>query len=130
MHKYLLGIAIAYSALIACLSLFKIVFTSEYVPITGSDKIGHFLAYFVFTIVWFLFFFYSEKQHKEFTTALLWAAILSFLFGILMEILQATLTSYRSPEWYDVLANTSGTILAVFFLKIFKNTLVSKRVIK
>jgi len=127
-HKYLLGIAIVYSALIACLSLVRIVFTVGYVHISGSDKIGHFLAYFVFTIVWFLFFFYSERQHKQFSKALFWAAVLSFLFGVLMEVLQGTLTNYRSPEWYDVLANTSGTVLAVFFLIMLRNKLVSKRV--
>ncbi|WP_299219585.1 VanZ family protein [uncultured Aquimarina sp.] len=116
-----------YTSLIGWLSLAK-VFIPVNISIEGSDKIGHLLAYFVFTIVWFLFFFYSEKLHKKFSQSLIWASILSFLFGILMELLQAVLTSYRSPEWNDVLANTSGIIFALIILKTLKNKLVNLRI--
>ncbi|MFD2564087.1 VanZ family protein [Aquimarina rubra] len=126
MHKFLLTLAFAYTSLVSWLSLAR-VFIPIDVQITGSDKIGHSLAYFVFTIIWFLFFFYSEKQHKEFSQSLIRASVFGFLFGILMELLQALLTTYRSPEWNDVLANTSGIIFALIILKVLKNKLVSLR---
>ncbi|WP_299243992.1 VanZ family protein [uncultured Aquimarina sp.] len=126
MHKYLLSLVFVYTSLIGWLSLAK-VFIPVNISVKGSDKIGHLLAYLVFTIVWFLFFFYSEKLHRKFSQSLIWASILSFLFGILMEFLQAVLTSYRSPEWNDVLANTSGIIFALIILKTLKNKLVNLR---
>jgi len=125
-HKYLLLLVCVYTSLIGWLSLAK-VFIPVNISIKGSDKIGHLLAYFVFAIVWFLFFFYSEKLHKRFFQSLIWAAVLSFLFGILMEFLQAVLTSYRSPEWNDVLANTSGIVFAIIILKTLKNKLINLR---
>ncbi|MDH7445367.1 VanZ family protein [Aquimarina sp. 2201CG14-23] len=122
-HKNLLVLVLAYTTLIGWLSLAKV-----HIPIDssiqGSDKVGHLLAYFVFTIVWFLFFFFSEKQNRSFAQSLMWAGILAFLFGILMEFFQAILTSYRSSEWYDVLANTSGIIFAAIVLKMLQNKLV------
>lgn len=122
----MLTLALVYTGLIGWLSLAKVFIPVDF-KVEGSDKIGHLLAYFVFAIVWFLFFFYSEKLHKKFAESWIWAAGLSFVFGVLMEIFQAVLTSYRSPEWNDILANTSGIVFAVFILKIFKNKLVSLR---
>ncbi|WP_219007038.1 VanZ family protein [Aquimarina litoralis] len=126
-HKTLLAFAVLYTSIITWLSLAK-VFIPINVKVEGSDKIGHLLAYFVFTIVWFAFFFYSKKQSRKFITSWTWAATFGFLFGNLMEFLQAILTSYRSPDWQDALANTSGIILAVFLLIILKNKLVRYKV--
>ncbi len=123
-HKFLFSLAILYTGIITWLSLAK-VFIPINVRVEGSDKIGHLLAYFVFAIVWFLFFFFSKRQSRKFTTSFIWAALFGFAYGILMEILQATLTSYRSPDWKDVIANTSGIVLAVFLLIILKNKIVT-----
>ncbi len=122
----MLILVFVYTSLIGWLSLVKIHIPVD-VNVKGSDKIGHLLAYFVFTVVWFLFFFYSEKQSGKFSKSWIRAAVIAFLFGILMELLQALLTDYRSSDWYDVLANTSGIVFAVFVLKILKNKLVSLR---
>lgn len=122
-HKFLFSLAVFYTTVITWLSLAK-VFIPVNVKVEGSDKIGHLLAYFVFAIVWFLFFFFSKRQSRKFKTSYIWAASFGFLYGILMEILQATLTSYRSPDWKDVIANTSGIVLAVFLLTILKNKIV------
>ncbi len=81
-----------------------------------SDKLAHFIAYFVLTTVWFSFLFFSERQNKNLKQSLWIASVMCVLYGILMEILQALLTTYRSSEWYDVIANTSGTIFAVLLI--------------
>ncbi len=82
-----------------------------------GDKIFHFLAYSVLTLFWFSAFVYYFKLKKS--KAIVYAAILSVVFGILIEVLQGTFTVYRSLDVYDIVANTSGVILVVlvFVLK-------------
>ncbi len=40
-----------------------------------------------------------------------------FLYGGLIELLQGTLPTGRSPQWGDLLANTCGLIVALASLK-------------
>jgi len=44
------------------------------------------------------------------------------IYGILIEILQETVTSYRTGDYKDVLSNTIGIILAIIVYSI-----ISKR---
>ncbi len=122
-HKYLIVQAVLYSAIITWASLARFV-NPIGLDIEGGDKIAHFGAYFVFANIWFLLFFFSEKLNKNFRQSIVRASLICFFYGILMEMLQNFLTNYRSSEWYDVLANTSGIIFAVLFLKVFENKLV------
>ncbi len=85
------------------------------------DKLVHAFFYFVFTIVWFLFFKKQVKKSNEFKL-LIFSGLFSVLFGIGIEIIQAKLTSTRSGDFFDVLANTSGVILAFAFVLFTKNT--------
>jgi glycopeptide antibiotics resistance protein len=57
--------------------------------------------------------------------ALTYAVIVSILFGIIIEILQGTLTTYRSADINDVLANSLGVILTAVVIGI-KNKFVLK----
>jgi VanZ family protein len=41
------------------------------------------------------------------------------MYGIIIEVLQGTLTIYRSASLLDVLANTVGIILAMVLFKQF-----------
>ncbi|MDY8136703.1 VanZ family protein [Aquimarina sp. 2201CG5-10] len=121
-HRYLLTQVIGYTSLIAWVSLAKI--DTYSINFNLSDKIAHLLAYFIFTIVWFMFFFFSKKRNKNFGKSLWYASVIGFLFGLLMEVLQALLTSYRSSEWFDALANTTGIIFAAFLLKLVENKII------
>jgi VanZ family protein len=76
------------------------------------------------TIAWALFFFFSEKMNKNLKQSLIITSIICILYGALMEVLQALLTTYRSSDWYDVVANTSGTIFAVLVFVVFKNRIL------
>ena len=125
-HKYLLTLVIVYTGLISWLSLAKIIIPAE-VNVEGSDKIGHLLAYFVFTIVWFLFFFYSKKQFRKFSQSWIWASLIGFLFGLLMEFLQSSMTNYRSSDWQDAIANTTGIVFAVLLLNLIKKKITRLR---
>lgn len=122
-HNFLLSLLIIYVIIITWASLARFMIPFE-IDVKGSDKLAHFLAYFVFAIVWFLFLFFSEKRKENFKQSLIKSFLICFLFGGMMELLQMLLTSYRSAEWNDMLANTSGTIFAVVLLKVFENKLV------
>lgn len=68
-----------------------------------QDKIFHFLAYFGLTL-WFL-----QLAHKK--SQMLLVALGAISLGILVEYLQG-LTGYRLREGWDVVANTSGVLIA------------------
>jgi VanZ family protein len=75
----------------------------------GSDKIGHFLAYFTLT-AWAVLTFRSRRAH-------LLAALALVGLGVAMEFAQAQLTTVRLGDVRDALANTLGvaTGLALTF---------------
>ena len=46
-------------------------------------------------------------------------AICCVFFGIVLEVLQGTITSYRIASYLDMLANTVGIIIALFIFNAF-----------
>jgi hypothetical protein len=76
-------------------------------PILNLDKIVHAFFHFVFTSLWFLFFF---KQFNK--TASLKLLIVAFIFsvfyGITIEVLQEVITLTRNADVFDV----SGALIA------------------
>jgi len=103
-------IAIFITLLIAFLSLvsLKDVTTTN---ISNSDKIGHVLAYFTLGLSWF--YVYKHKSSKIY-----FIALLLIIYGIILEGLQGTITSYRTADFYDFIANTTGVILAIILFSI------------
>ncbi len=106
----MLFIAIGVTLIVAFLSLFHIQSFNHLQPnISNIDKIEHILAYFVLTFVWLLALKKKTSKYKLVT-------VLSvFLYGVLLEVLQMKLTSYRQGDVLDGLANSSGILLATFF---------------
>ncbi|WP_298904467.1 VanZ family protein [uncultured Psychroserpens sp.] len=92
-------------------------------PSLGSsfdDKIYHFLAYFVFALL--VFNYCNTKQMRN---AIVISAIVVILYGIIIEVLQNLITSYRTLDVYDALANSLGVLFATVVLK-FRNKLKLK----
>ncbi len=86
-----------------------IVFTVSLYPsppdlssLTFADKIVHSLSYF-FLMFWFL---QIVKEKAQTLTALLLISM-----GVIIEILQG-LSGYRTFDYYDMLANTFGVLVA------------------
>lgn len=77
-----------------------------------EDKIFHSLAYFIFTIL--LFNYFSSVQIKH---ALSISALIAIVYGIIIELLQYTLTTYRMFDVYDAIANTLGAIIAIVLIR-------------
>lgn len=67
-----------------------------------SDKIAHLSVYAILSII-----LCSENKTKN----NLYRILFAITYGIIMETLQYSLTTYRSFELYDILANTLGVIL-------------------
>jgi VanZ family protein len=86
------------------------------IGVSFGDKIFHFLSYSVLAFLWFNTFLYNFKFKKH--SALLYAAVFSVVFGIVIEVLQGTLTEYRSSDIYDVIANTCGVLFTILILRI------------
>lgn len=86
--------------------------TFESVPlfdISYFDKIVHFGMYCGFMSV---IIFENRKSVKSNLQLFLFAAI-PFIFGILMEVLQFTLTTSRSASLFDVLSNCAGILTSI-----------------
>lgn len=131
MRKLIPLAAYGYTLLIIVASLAKLVITFIPSGVKNSDKIGHFIAYFGFAIIWSLFFFVRNKKSskKDFLNAVLKAVIFGIIFGIIMEVAQLVLTDYRQFDLRDALANTLGTLLAALIMYFFANffMLIKKR---
>ena len=72
------------------------------------DKIAHFLMYFgLMSVILF------EHRNAIIGRAQLGLiALIPFIYGILMEILQLTVSANRSGNIFDVVANSAGIIIA------------------
>jgi VanZ family protein len=83
------------------------------VELSQIDKIYHCIAYFVLGLTWLLSFPKSlEKKHIKYAIV-----ISCIIYGIVIEVLQTTLTAYRTASLLDVLANTIGVLLAMMLFK-------------
>jgi VanZ family protein len=82
----------------------------------GADKIVHFCMYFGFMSV---IIFENRKTIKS-TGQLLLIALIPFFYGILMEILQSTLTTTRCGDINDALANSVGIIVSLLLWLLIK----------
>lgn len=117
LKKIVLFLAIVYTISLTLASLMNLKNLPK-VEVSFGDKIFHFLAYCILTILWFYTYLLSFKvKHKN---ALIYAVVFSIAFGILIEVLQKSLTDYRALDIYDIYANTLGALLALLALWIKK----------
>ena len=84
--------------------------------ISVSDKTYHFIAYFFLMFSWLYAFLKNEKFQKN----IKYLIVGCLIFGIVIEILQGTITSYRTTSYLDILANSVGIGLAVLIFHFFE----------
>jgi len=95
---------------------------SIFFKIKNIDKIFHLTSYFALAFSWFL-----TINNKKFGVKGKLIVILGCIFyGILIEVLQSTLTSFRTGDYLDILANSVGVLLALLIFNIIsrKNQLI------
>ena len=83
---------------------------------TGFDKLVHASFYFGFTFLLSLGFVEYKRVELN-VKQLVWIGILAASYVLFIEYLQQELTTSRQAEFYDILANLTGTLVAVLFLK-------------
>ena len=101
-HKKALYIAAFITIFIAFLSLIKLG-PEPIAAITFSDKFYHGIAYFCLA--------FSKKENFNYLVKYL--ILGCFIYGIVIEVLQTTITSYRTASYLDIVANSVGILIAV-----------------
>jgi VanZ family protein len=75
----------------------------------------HAAAYFGLGLLWSLQVLSTHQKRRIFRKIVIVSAI-SIAFGIFIEVLQHALTSYRSLDLYDIVANSFGVLGAGIFV--------------
>jgi VanZ family protein len=82
---------------------------APFIDIPNIDKAVHFCMYFGLMLVILL----ENKNSIKSIGHLFLLGLIPLSFGILMEILQATLTVTRSGSFFDALANSAGIFVSI-----------------
>jgi len=108
-------LSILYTFALTVLSLIKLDLddVEENIP-SFSDKIFHFLAYVIFTWLWFNAFFYHFNFNK--IKSILLSILVSVTFGIVIEVLQHLITTTRGFDILDIFANILGVIISAILI--------------
>jgi VanZ family protein len=84
-----------------------------------ADKIVHALIYFILTVLWISWFYVKNyfRIEGKLIAILFFSAL---LYGIIIEIFQGLFTVSRSADFFDLIANTIGSLFGIFFFKTIK----------
>lgn len=86
------------------------------ISIPNFDKIVHFTLYTILSFLWM--WSLKTKANHSFKKNASFIFLIGTCFGIVIEILQETLTQTRSGEILDVLSNSSGILFGLLISKI------------
>lgn len=84
--------------------------------VSSSDKLYHGVAYFFLTIFWL----YTILKDEGFYAKIKYVILGCLIYGIIIEVLQTAITSYRTASYLDILANSTGIVLAVLAFHLFE----------
>jgi len=103
-------LAIVATVAVAVLSLGAVPKLNMGLNIKSGDKYLHFLAYFGLCSLWY--FALRDRLNQNVFRFVVPLGLI--LYGIILEGLQSGLTTYRTGDIYDALANTAGVLGAMF----------------
>ncbi|NNJ89621.1 MAG: VanZ family protein [Eudoraea sp.] len=114
--RYRIGF-ISWMVLITILSLVSFEDdTSLEINIPYFDKLVHFTFYFVASMLGGLFGREISKGGISKVKVLGISFVGLIFYGIIIEVIQGSLTTYRSGELMDVIANSAGTLLGTLLI--------------
>ena len=113
LKKYALLISICYTILLVIASFISLDDIPE-IDVDQGDKVFHLLVYFLLVILWYVTLI--EKVNWNKGKQIFTISLCSVVFGIIIELLQGNLTSYRATDSLDILANIIGVLLASIVL--------------
>ena len=114
MHKpYAVIISVAYTLFVLGVSFIDLDDLSQ-LDTSRGDKIAHAGIYFLLVLVWYVAFLPKAGIHpKKYIPRI---SITVFIFGTIIEVLQSSLTTHRTADVLDIVANTIGVGLASLLL--------------
>ena len=120
--RFFLFVAVVYTLILATLSLVPLgkISVGAFNP---TDKMLHAAAHFILTLLWLFYYLMKKSGIRNYKWEFFNISALVIVFGMLIEVLQGTLTSYRQPDWADILANSIGVLIAFLFCVVFLNFL-------
>lgn len=84
------------------------------VPTLGfSDKWIHFVFYFILAFLLFLARKSDTKRKVSFVSRISFVVVIAMMLGVVIELVQHFCIAGRQGDFYDILANMLGIILAV-----------------
>lgn len=115
--KLFFSAAILWTSTITFLSIATLGDIGASVPIANKDKYVHFTFYFVFVLLWVSYFKTKNANSNNRWKVL----VVAICFGIFMEICQGLFTTTRTPDIFDVLANSAGAVFGLIVItRIYK----------
>ena len=119
-NRLLMNILLAAATLVVMLTTLLPADTVGKSQLFQFDKIGHFLLFFIWTLIFGLYAF--SKKNTE--AGLVWVLIAGFSFGVIIELLQEFTALGRKMEMGDIILDFLGTICAVLTLLYIKRNVL------
>jgi hypothetical protein len=113
-QKYPLSLAIIWALIIfiLCATPGQYIPSANWLDLLSVDKLVH--AGIFFTQCFLLFaVVFKYNQPRGMLYVYLFSAI---LYGVSLELMQAYVFSNRTADWKDIVANSFGCLIALFFL--------------
>ena len=95
------------------------------IDIPWLDKIAHIVLYLLLTVIW-LSYAYAQKSNSISLKVMLLVLFGCFVYGIIIEVIQDRMTSFRRADTLDVVANLVGVILGWGMFILTKNRIFPK----
>ncbi len=87
------------------------------INIPHFDKFVHFTFYFVMVILGIWAVREYLKAPRKLAVVVVWVVVFAVLYGIIIEVLQHTLTASREGDILDALANAAGALMGMLVAK-------------
>lgn len=106
-------LAVIFSILILVLSLANLQGMPSLGTYQHSDKVKHTIAYSILSFFWVTSCYFGKIKIKS-----LYVILIILIYGIIIEVLQTSFTSYRTGDLLDILANSLGVFIGYIFFKL------------
>jgi VanZ family protein len=80
----------------------------------GFDKLAHTGFFFVLTVLLFHGKIKEQGSYNYRALTILKILLITLFLGAIIEILQYSVFTYRSAEWWDLFADMTGVVMGIF----------------
>lgn len=111
--KYAMLMAVAWTLIIfgLCCMPGQYIPTTSWLELLSFDKFVH---AFIFCVMAFLWFIVLVKLNRVSTLSISFVLLTCIVYGGMLEIMQATLFTNRSADWFDFIANSVGVFVSLW----------------